>query len=235
MSRRALRGRTAGRGAFTVVELMVLASIVAVLAGLLFPVVGAACAVADRVACASNLKQIGLAVITYANQHGGMYPTAEDTWGKDGPGNWWENPDFLMLLAVEPGCRQPSVLTCPADPQPDVFRDGRPKPLCSSYAANTSCFGARRGGSKAARPGALIKQPSQTLAFCDAATSSDAPLVVGHQGCVRGGIAFRHEGCAQGVFLDGHVDALSPADVPLGRDAWREPLWGADPQLWKAP
>ncbi len=233
MRRRAPSGRTAGRGAFTLVELMVLASILAVLAGLLFPAVGAAYAVADRVTCASNLKQIGLAVITYANQHGGMYPTAEDAWGKGGPGNWWENPDFLTLLAVEPGWREPSVLTCPADTQPDLFCDGRPKPLCSSYAANTSCFGARRGGSRAARPNTLIKQPSRTLAFCDAATSSDAPLVVGHQGCVEGGIAFRHKGCAQGVFLDGHVDALSPADVPLGHDAWKEPLWGADPQLWQ--
>ena len=47
-------------------------SIIAILAALLFPSVNAARRSAQRATCVSNLRQIGLAIIAYVNDHDGM-------------------------------------------------------------------------------------------------------------------------------------------------------------------
>ncbi len=60
--------------AFTLIEILVVISIIAILAALLFPVFGRARENARRASCQSNLKQIGIAIAMYREDFDGVNP-----------------------------------------------------------------------------------------------------------------------------------------------------------------
>ncbi|MBL9173873.1 MAG: type II secretion system protein [Verrucomicrobiales bacterium] len=70
------RPRNGGR-AFTLIELLVVIAIVAILAGLLLPTLGRTKAKALDAACVNQLRQLGIAIRAYAEDHQERLPSAE--------------------------------------------------------------------------------------------------------------------------------------------------------------
>ncbi len=64
-----------GKQAFTLVELLVVIGIIAVLIAILLPALNAARAAAQKVVCASNIRQIGLGLYAYAASNRGWLPS----------------------------------------------------------------------------------------------------------------------------------------------------------------
>ncbi len=134
--------------AFTLIELLVVIAIIAILAAILFPVFAQAREKARSASCLSNLKQIGMGVMQYTQDHDEYLPyNYAYTWGPgcSGPTGelyWWQD-------LCRPYVKNEQVYSCPsADPHTpyDYQRPpGTPNPLIRDYIANTS-WGFSMGG-----------------------------------------------------------------------------------------
>lgn len=74
--------------AFTLVELLTVIAIIAVLAAILIPTVGTVRGTARKSACATNLRQIALATLSYAGDNRGQLPGAKTVNASTGAVTW---------------------------------------------------------------------------------------------------------------------------------------------------
>jgi prepilin-type N-terminal cleavage/methylation domain-containing protein/prepilin-type processing-associated H-X9-DG protein len=112
--------------AFTLIELLVVISIIAVLAAMLLPAVGLVRDAARMSNCGSNLRQVGVASLTYAEENDGLLCPSRLNYN---PGTGWLTDCYFsgrFLGQYLPGCENigatedapvRSVLHCPVDPR----------------------------------------------------------------------------------------------------------------------
>jgi prepilin-type N-terminal cleavage/methylation domain-containing protein len=88
------------RAGFTLIELLVVISIIAILAALLLPALSKAKEQAKSAQCISNLHQICLAMLSYANDNKDTFYCDQDGVMENG-GQWTANPKSSVILAAD--------------------------------------------------------------------------------------------------------------------------------------
>lgn len=121
--------------AFTLIELLVVIAIIAILAAILFPVFARAREAARQASCTSNLKQVGTAVMMYAQDFDELMPfnymydsAMTNLW-------WWQD-------LCRPYIKNEQVYSCPSAaphmPYTYLRPAGTPSPLIKDYIANST-------------------------------------------------------------------------------------------------
>jgi len=92
------------RQGFTLIELLVVIAIIAILAAILFPVFAQAREKARQISCASNMRQIGLAILMYQVDADETFPIAWCPAGTDGGLTWTETVQpYIKSGGGDPG------------------------------------------------------------------------------------------------------------------------------------
>ena len=211
------------RDGFTLVELLVVITIIALLVALLLPSLRNARELAKRTVCSNNLRQLGLAFSMYCNDNYDRFP-ARDVGNS---GALWAT---LVLPYVD---QSKSVFFCPSDTRP--FPTDHPNVLSNkcSYAASQSLVNNQVG------PGFIQKREEANnvsrLAMVDDSGGYYPPPntvynLIGsanfdgrfrNPGFVPGYPDNRHQAGQNVLFVDGHVKWYK---VPLTWPAVPTPL-----------
>lgn len=83
-------GLLSSQKAFTLIEILIVIAIISILAAILFPVFARARENARRSSCMSNLKQIGLGMMMYTQDHDERFPPTI-------PGTWRKRPEDYIV------------------------------------------------------------------------------------------------------------------------------------------
>jgi prepilin-type N-terminal cleavage/methylation domain-containing protein len=125
---------------FTLLELLTVIATIAILAALLFPILGRAKIKAQRTSCLSNLRQLGVAWMMYADDnHGSLVESYPDN--NNNPEVWVQgdmtkaneagNEDLIRAGKLFPYNQSVPIYRCPADA--GVTIGGQVVPTVRSY------------------------------------------------------------------------------------------------------
>lgn len=212
---------------FTLIELLIVVSIIAILMALLLPALSSAKQKAQDLACRSNLKQLGLTAMCYSADN--------DSWCVAGTvgGSLW--PVALINLGYFPATK---VLNCPSEPVFVAINTNK-----ANYGLNIGTFGAWVGHSneipQQIQSISKFGRDSSTLYFIDTPPltyktvgigfSSDTSVYVSPGGGIYPAIAgssyypiyARHSLRANAAIFDGHVASFSVNELVSERNS----LW----------
>jgi prepilin-type processing-associated H-X9-DG protein len=215
------------------IELLIVIAILALIAGIMLPVLAQAREAARRSRCATNLRQLALANQLYAADHDGYFVPAAQEFADRDTRRWFGVRDADGRFqprdgALVPYLRDGGLLRhCPSLSTDAGFDAGT-----GGYVYNYLCIGGRvwwqgfwADSFRASGRESELRHPSETAMFADGAFDvgtglveygfmDPPPAVVAHFDGARSldpSIHFRHHGRAHVVFVDGHVRALPRA------------------------
>lgn len=200
--------RNSGRrnAAFSLLELLVIITIILIFAAITIPFFSKMAASTHMVKCINNLRILHLAMNNHLNENNGRFPEAYNDPLYGGMPYW--GPTWAEYLAATQLRGDRSVLHCP----------GRPKKWTNAAGYYPDYgYNAHLGNKRVAQ----IAHPSQTVLFMDSGYPDWRDPIGGFYAVNEATrVHFRHSGeTANVLFVDGHIGAVRRADaIPLGSE-----------------
>jgi len=214
-----MRYNQSSRRGFTLIELLVVIAIIAILAAILFPVFARARENARRASCQSNLKQLGLAWMQYAQDYDEKLPptyqckdSMETHDCSGGVIKYWFSRADTGLGLLDPYVKNTQVFLCPS--------------RSSTYGLNRRAFGLYPGYTTDGAVHSLseVETPAQHIAIADSYSTRyyiyNDPTDSKDATVATYGIYPYHLETGNVLWFDGHVKSEKVQQYNSNADYW---------------